>query len=402
MSEEHESFSEATATDHAVVDDEARLKVLHDLHVLDTASEDRFDRLTMLCTLLFDVPIAAITLIDRDRQWFKSKQGLDVVETRREDAFCNVTIQQSDIFEVQNASTDPQFKTNPYVLGAPLIEYYAGYPLESQGQRLGALCIMDHKSHALTPEQVETLRDLAAWVQTEFERDEERERAAEVQRGLLPDAFSSLDGYEVAGVCVPAREVGGDFFDWNLSDDGRLSLTVGDVMGKGIAAAVIMATVRAAMKTIARRENLADSLSDVARALDADFTRSGSFATLFDARLTLATGEVEYVDAGLGLAGVIDARGNFTRLPSRGLPLGIDAATTWPSGRTVLGEGETLVVMSDGVWHLLGDHEVERTDALVRGLEHRSLEEGLGSLVRDAQTREVRDDVTVVVVRRAT
>lgn len=399
MSERNEMTPRGSSTVEAI-DDEARLQVLHDLHVLDTAREDRFDRLTMLCTLLFDVPIAAITLIDRDRQWFKSKQGLDVVETRREDAFCNVTIQRSDLFEVQHASTDPNFKTNPYVLGVPKIEYYAGYPLESQGQRLGALCIMDQKTHALTPDEAETLRDLAAWVQTEFERDEERERAAEVQRGLLPPAMTPLEGYEVAGRCIPSREVGGDFFDWSLSEDGVLALTVGDVMGKGISAAVIMATVRAAMKTIGRRGHLAESLHEVAVALDSDFTRSGSFATLFDARVTLATGEVEYVDAGLGLAGIINANGTFHRLTSRGLPLGIDVATTWPNGRVVLGTGETLVVMSDGVWQGLGESDAVRTAALVREFIDCEVQVGLESLLRDAQSHSVRDDVTAVVVRR--
>ncbi|MDE3044516.1 MAG: SpoIIE family protein phosphatase [Acidobacteriota bacterium] len=380
--------------------EEERLRVLNDLHVLDSPAEDRFDRLTMLCQLLFDVPIAAITLIDRRRQWFKSKRGLDLEETRREDAFCNVTIQHPNVFVVDHASTDPHFAENPYVLGAPNIEFYAGYPLEVQGQRLGALCIMDREAHSFTAEQKETLKDLALWVQTELQRDEERERATEVHRAMMPAPLAPIEGYQLAGLCVPSRAVGGDYYNWRRNDAGQLEIVLADVMGKGVAAAVIMATVRAALMTVARRDSMADSIADVAHAIDADLTHTGSYVTLFKARVTTETGEVSYVDAGLGLATITRADGTFSRLNTRGLPLGVDVDATWPVGHATLSPGDTLLVASDGLWEMMGGDAAARDEIIRRVHEHADLNEGIHSLLADARPDRARDDITIVAVRR--
>ncbi len=380
--------------------EEVRLRVLNDLHVLDSPAEDRFDRLTMLCQMLFDVPIAAISLIDRDRQWFKSKQGIDLDETLRKDAFCNVTIQSPNVFVVESASTDPLFADNPYVLGAPQIEFYAGYPLEVQGQRLGALCIMDSEAHAFTPEQKETLRDLAHWVQTELQRDEERERATEVHRAMMPEPLDAIEGYQLAGLCKPSHAVGGDYYNWRRNEAGQLEIVLADVMGKGVGAAVIMATVRAAVMTVARRESIADSIADIAHALDADFVSTGSYVTLFKARVSTDSGEVSYVDAGLGMATITRADGTFSRLETRGLPLGVDVAATWPVGHATLEPGDTLLVASDGLWAMMGGDVAARDEIIRRVHAHADLNEGIHSLLAEATVDQVRDDITIVAVRR--
>lgn len=380
--------------------EEQRLRVLNDLHILDTKTEDRFDRITALCTLLFDVPIAAITLIDRHRQWFKSKQGIGLESTTREDAFCNVTITRPDIFVVEHASADPRFAKNPYVVGNPNIEFYAGYPIEAQGQRLGALCIMDDRSHHLSAAQEESLRDLALWVQTELQRDEERERATEIHRALMPAPLAPIKGYQVAGYCVPSRAVGGDYINWLVSDTGELVVTLADVMGRGVAAAVIMATVRAALKVTSRSDSLAESIFKIASALESDLERTSSYVTLFKARVEIATGKVEYVDAGLGLATLTHPDGSFTRLNTRGLPIGIDVGTVWPVGCATMEPGDTLIVISDGLWQLMGG-DVEARDEIVRRVHsHRDLDAGVRSLLRDANAQDVGDDVTIVAVRR--
>ena len=150
-------------------DDAERISVLQSLGLLDTAADDNFDRITRLCRNIFDVQITTISLVDEQRQWFKSIQGLDVCETDRDVAFCNYTIMSDDIFEVTDATADPQFSANALVTGAPFIRYYAGAPIRFGGQRLGALCLIDVQPHEpLDEKQRAVLRDLADIVEREI------------------------------------------------------------------------------------------------------------------------------------------------------------------------------------------------------------------------------------------
>ena len=120
-----------------------RVQALRDLLILDTPPEERFDRIVQFARDEFDVPIALLSLVDSDRQWFKSCTGLDAQETARDISFCGHAILQPDIFLVPDASKDPRFADNPVVTGAPYIRFYAGAPLElSPGVRIGTLCIM--------------------------------------------------------------------------------------------------------------------------------------------------------------------------------------------------------------------------------------------------------------------
>ncbi len=118
-----------------------RLAALQRLNLLDTESESRFDRITRLAQRLFQVPIALVSLVDSDRQWFKSKQGLDACETGRDISFCGHAILGSGIFEIPDATQDTRFADNPLVTGAPDIRFYAGAPLQSaDGFNIGTLC----------------------------------------------------------------------------------------------------------------------------------------------------------------------------------------------------------------------------------------------------------------------
>lgn len=152
-----------------VITEEARVEFLRSLNILDTAADVNLDRVVTLCRSIFDVPISDISLIDSDRQWFKSMQGLDVEETRREDSFCNITIANDGIFEVPDASKHEDLKTNPYVVGAPFIRYYMGAPITVSGYRIGAVCIMDTEPRdAASPKLREILLDLASIVSREI------------------------------------------------------------------------------------------------------------------------------------------------------------------------------------------------------------------------------------------
>jgi GAF domain-containing protein len=139
--------------------------------VLDTLPEAGFDALTRRAADSFDVPIALISLIDDRRQWFKSRVGLDALETPREDAFCFHAIQApGDVMVVRDATQDARFAANPLVTGDPGIRFYAGAPLVTRaGHALGTLCVIDRRPRTLTHDQVEQLRALAAQVVDQLE-----------------------------------------------------------------------------------------------------------------------------------------------------------------------------------------------------------------------------------------
>jgi len=146
-----------------------RLDALHALRLLDTPPEERFDRYTRIAANLFDVPIAMVSLIYRDRQWFKSSHGFDVAETPRETAFCAHTILDSEVLQVPDALQDARFADNPVVAGPPRFRFYAGAPLAApDGSRVGSLCLIDERPRQLDERQLTLLRDLADLVQAEL------------------------------------------------------------------------------------------------------------------------------------------------------------------------------------------------------------------------------------------
>lgn len=146
-----------------------RIQALHALNVLDSAPEERFDRLTRLAKRLFNVPIALVTLVDKDRQWFKSCVGLDVNETPRDVSFCGHAILQDELLLVPDAKQDRRFHDNPLVTGEPKIRFYAGYPLTvPNGNKMGTLCLIDTKPRELDDEERALLRDLAGMAEQEL------------------------------------------------------------------------------------------------------------------------------------------------------------------------------------------------------------------------------------------
>ena len=147
-----------------------RLKVLWQYDVLDTVPEAVFDELTSLAALICDAPIALITLIDENRQWFKSKVGVNLSETSRDISFCAHAIVKQDLMIVPDATKDKRFKNNPLVVSAPKIRFYAGMPLITpDGHALGTLCVVDLKPRKLTSAQKNALTVLARHVMTQLE-----------------------------------------------------------------------------------------------------------------------------------------------------------------------------------------------------------------------------------------
>ncbi len=149
--------------------EQERLASVHATGLLDTAVEERFDRITRLAQRLFNVPIALITMVDSNRQWFKSCIGLAVDETSREASFCGHAILGDDLFVINDSHADERFHDNPLVIGEPYIRFYAGYPIHiGKGLKMGTLCIIDRIPRDFGPEDRAALTDLGQMVESEL------------------------------------------------------------------------------------------------------------------------------------------------------------------------------------------------------------------------------------------
>ena len=193
-----------------------------------------------------------------------------------------------------------------------------------------------------------------AWLRTRLDEqrrqlEAELARAGTVQAELLPRDQPTITPFELAARCIPAREVGGDFYDWQGLAPGDLWLTLADVMGKGMPAALWMATVRTAMRAVVRESPPAIAMRYVARALEPDLARAEAYVTLFLARLEGATRRLTYVDAGHGHVFVRRANGNAELLPTRGLPVGILPDEEYRQGEIIFAPGDALILYSDGL-----------------------------------------------------
>lgn len=158
----------------AIKSEAARVEALHKYAILDTEPEQAFDDFVQLASFICKTPIAAISLVDENRQWFKAKVGLSVSETPREIAFCATAMQQPDVFVVRDALQDERFRDNPLVVSEPNVRFYAGAPLiDDDGHALGTICVIDRVPRELAPDQQAALQSLSRLVlgQMEFRRD---------------------------------------------------------------------------------------------------------------------------------------------------------------------------------------------------------------------------------------
>lgn len=381
--------------------EERRLRALAALNILDTPREERFDRLVRLAQRMFDVPMAMVSLIDQDRQWNKAEVGLGHRDdVPRSASMCDHTIRGDEALVVTDPVHDPRFASYPGVAAEGGVRFYAGQPLHAPGgARVGSLCIVDTRARTLDDNQLAILRELADFVETELARTDELDRAGELQRTLLPRRTPHLPGYDVAGVCLPASAVGGDFFDWHaLGDD--FQVVIADVMGKGIPAAIIGASVRSVLRGASRFNDVEVAVNRAAAALESDLFETSTFVTLLAARLDPSSGTLTYVDAGHGIAGIVTRDGTAHQFESDGLPLGAPAWEPWRADRVVLEPGDTFIALSDGLLDLFDTIEEAREAARATVASCSTAQEVVDVVAAYARDHHATDDVTAVVVRR--
>lgn len=213
-----------------------RLATLLCLRILDTPPEERFDRITRLVAAHFDVAIAAINLIDTNRQWTKADVGLGGGELPRAISFCAHAIVQDDLFLVPETTADEQFSANPLVTGAPHLRFYAGVPLRSgEGFVLGTLCIADTAPRTLSATEINQLRDFAAWAERELTSDQLSEallRQQETEDALrLSEArFQAVLASLSEGIVV--QDADGNISSCNASAERILGLSADQLRGR--------------------------------------------------------------------------------------------------------------------------------------------------------------------------
>lgn len=224
-------------------DEEERRRALHRLAMLDTPGEERFDRITRTAARLFGVPIALVSLVDTNRQWFKSCHGLAVRQTPRGISFCGHAILQDQVLQIPDAHLDPRFADNPLVTGEPFIRFYAGQPLKSpDGHRIGTLCLIDRQPRHLADTDLGHLADLAAWAEEELGRHglaQALELSLESDEHLQAILVSALD-------CIIAMDQEGRIIEFNPAAEKTLGYPRSQVLGRPLHEVIIPPDLRAA------------------------------------------------------------------------------------------------------------------------------------------------------------
>ncbi|MDI5964975.1 PP2C family protein-serine/threonine phosphatase [Streptantibioticus silvisoli] len=254
----------------AATDERRRLAAVSRYDILDTPSDGTFDKIASLAARIFDAPMATVAIVDSDRVWFKAAHGLrDVAEIARDPDLSAPVIPHQGPYVVTDALDDPRTAGSSLVRGELGVRFYAAAPITTaDGHRLGSVNVLDTRPRRPTEDQLAGLQELAALVMDQLELRlaaqhtvaAERERRADaerlartLQRTLLPPALPTVPGLRAAAAYHTASvdEVGGDFYDLFPLDDGRWAFFLGDVCGKGAAAAALTSLTRYTLRAAA-------------------------------------------------------------------------------------------------------------------------------------------------------
>ncbi|MDQ2943744.1 MAG: fused response regulator/phosphatase [Candidatus Dormibacteraeota bacterium] len=247
---------------------------------------------------------------------------------------------------------------------------------------------MDHRANL---QRLESMLD---------ERADQMRRAVELQAGMLPASPLKADGFELAAHFVASKEISGDFYDWYRQDTGELILTLGDVMGKGLPAALMMATARAALRGSAGMQQLDEGIRRAGDVMAAALEVNHAYVTVFHSVFEPTTGELRYVDAGHGHARLLRGMTRQETLPVRSAPIGIFPDTQFAVGTVTMKPGDTLVVFSDGLLDLRPDLATKEVQLPYEARRAGTAQELVDILAHGSKSRPLFDDVTVLALRR--
>ena len=232
------------------------------------------------------------------------------------------------------------------------------------------------------------------------ERAGQMRRAVELQAGMLPVSPLMEDGFELAAHFVPSKEISGDFYDWYRQDGGDLVVTLGDVMGKGLSAALMMATARAALRASAGMQELEAGIKRAGEVMAAALEVNHAYVTVFHSVFDPRTGALHYVDAGHGHARLLSGVTGQEILPVRSAPIGIFPDSEFAVGSVTMNPGDTLVVFSDGLLDLRPDLATKEVQLPYEARRAGSAQQLVDILAQGSRSRDLFDDVTVLALRR--
>ena len=407
------------------------LKFISKVSVTLLAPSSLDDLLAQIAVLVFEsVPADRCLIMLRDDDDTESVMNVHVARLRTgESALGEMRVSHTVINEVvgqgksvltADALHDPQFASNTMTLQG--IRSVMAVPL-GVGSKVFGLVYTDSPiaEGRFTADHLEVLTMLAsvAAIRVEnarlLEERIERERmerelqlASEIQQRFLPTAPPCVEGYDLQGISFSCYEIGGDYYDFIASDDGKIYVTLGDVSGKGTAAALLMSSLHASIHAQTTANSSLDGTITAVNRYLADNTPSNRFVTLFYAQLDPLSGQLAYINAGHNPPIVVRANGAVQTLDSGGLPLGLMAFATYEQDALQLNAGDVFVAYSDGVTEALNPREEEfelnRLQAVVTAYRHESAV-GIRDKIETALTRwadgtPANDDITLVIVKR--
>jgi sigma-B regulation protein RsbU (phosphoserine phosphatase) len=376
------------------VDEVERLAELQALEILDTPSESRFDRIVELAARVFRTPIAYVAMVDANRQWFKSRCGLEISEGSRNVSFCSHTILQDGPLIVTDALLDPRFHDNPLVVNDPRIRFYAGHPLAGPGgHKVGTLCLADHVPRTFGERDLEVLGRLASMVEhelgmvslirTQHEALEtktqliaaqnrlahELAEAAAYVKSLLP---TPLEGsIRTNWQFVSSSELGGDFFGHRWLNDHCLAIYLLDVMGHGVGAALLSTSVESVLRGGALASVSLDDPAAVISALNVAFPMEQNdqrFFSMWYGVYDRRDRSLVYANAGHPPALIVEG-GEISRLGGTGTLVGLSANSKFIAKRSYVPRRSRLYLYSDGAYEVAtptgGMLDIEGLEAII-------------------------------------
>jgi hypothetical protein len=406
-------------------DAETRDEAVRRSGLMESGQEERYDRITRLAKDVFDVDHAVVNIVDSTTIFTKSQpQGGTFRHTPPEDSFCAITVTQDDLLEVDDAIEDDRFSDRAIVTRHG-IRFYAGLPLRTAGgDTIATLCLLDTSPRSLTEEERDTFLRLGEWAEAEIQTDDAKAQqdtgptTASVADAVDEDAATATSSTDeavrspaapatreeaeagplaLAALAIPFGLVSGDRGAWVRVGD-RLLVTLTDVMGKGEEQGRLAQRIVAALQARAG-EPVLDAVREVERELTTSGALDDTFATLFHAVVDIASGTVEFVDAGHGLNLVLASDGATDRLSSHNLPLGLRPdGMPWEAGSFAVAAGDVIVSVSDGALDAYDstlDSLRMLADELRSAAETARFFDGLTARVSE---HVVEDDVTAVVV----